>query len=162
MFLSEYDIISFFSSFKVVKQFFNVRLGKVFWAGNFRMDTFNPDCLIRISNMDTFNFLLNPLFFGYSNRKSKPVFSKLEISPPVSVQYSSMARKFQISRLMIRDSDWLNFIQFSQYKYKFRLVSRLRKIGSSTDLDISTISKVPSSGCTLKIQDFGRNNFISF
>ena len=26
-------------------------------------DTFNPDCLIRISNVDTFNILLNPLFF---------------------------------------------------------------------------------------------------
>ena len=27
-------------------------------------DTFNPDCLIRISNVDTFYFLLNTLFFG--------------------------------------------------------------------------------------------------
>ena len=40
-------------------------------------DTFNPDCLIRISNVGTFNILLNPLFFGYSTEKSKTGFSKL-------------------------------------------------------------------------------------
>ena len=38
------------------------------------LETFNLDCLIRISNADTFNFLLNPLFFGYR----KTSFSKLE------------------------------------------------------------------------------------
>ena len=32
-------------------------------------DTINPDCLIRISNVDTFDFLLNPLFFGYNTEK---------------------------------------------------------------------------------------------
>ena len=47
-------------------------------AGTLEWDTFNPDCLIRISNVDTFNFLLNPLFFGYSTEKSKTGFSKLE------------------------------------------------------------------------------------
>ena len=41
-------------------------------------DTINPDCLIRISNVDTFDFLLNPLFFGYSTENSKTSFSKLE------------------------------------------------------------------------------------
>ena len=35
--------------------------------------------------------------------------------------------KFQIYRLHIRDSNWLNFIHFSGYKYKIRLVSILRK-----------------------------------
>ena len=34
----------------------NCKVVKEAWAGNFRMDTFNPDCLIRISNEDTFNF----------------------------------------------------------------------------------------------------------
>jgi len=48
-------------------------------------DTFNPDCLIRISNVDTYNFLLNPIFFGYSTEKSKTGFSKLERVPSVSV-----------------------------------------------------------------------------
>ena len=41
-------------------------------------DTFNPDCLIRISNVDTLIFLLNPLFFGYSTEKTKTGLSKLE------------------------------------------------------------------------------------
>ena len=31
--------------------------------GTLEWDTFNPDCLIRISNVDTFKFLLNPPFF---------------------------------------------------------------------------------------------------
>ena len=44
--------------------------------GTFKWDTFNPDCLIRISNVDTFDFLLNPLFFGYSREKSKTSFLK--------------------------------------------------------------------------------------
>ena len=43
--------------------------------GTLEWDTFNPDCLIRISNVDTFNFLLNPLFFGY---KAETGFSKLQ------------------------------------------------------------------------------------
>ena len=42
--------------------------------GTLEWDTFNPDCLIRISNLDNFNFLLNPLFFGYSREKSKTGF----------------------------------------------------------------------------------------
>ena len=46
--------------------------------GTLEWDTFNPDWLIRISNVDTFNFLLNPLFFGYRREKSKTGFSKLE------------------------------------------------------------------------------------
>ena len=49
---------------------FSTELGTLKW------DTFNPDCLIRISNVDTFDFLLNPLFFGYSREKSKTSFLK--------------------------------------------------------------------------------------
>ena len=46
--------------------------------GTLEWDTFNPDCLIQISNVDTFNFLLNPLFSRYSTEKSKTGFAKLE------------------------------------------------------------------------------------
>ena len=46
--------------------------------GTLEWDTFNPDCLIRISNVDTFKFLLNPIFFEYRTEKSKTGFSKLE------------------------------------------------------------------------------------
>ena len=68
--------------------------------GTLEWDTFNPKFLIRISNVDTFNFLLNPLFFGYftENQKSKTGFLKLE-SPSRFSRY--MAREFQISRLQI-------------------------------------------------------------
>ena len=38
-----------------------------------------------------------------------------------------MARKISNLSASYRDSDWLNFIHFSGYKYKIRLVSRLRK-----------------------------------
>ena len=34
------------------------------WAGTLELDIFDPDCLIQISNVDTFNLLLNPLYFG--------------------------------------------------------------------------------------------------
>ena len=45
----------------------------------FEWDTFNPDCLIRISNVDTFKFLLNPLFFGFTTEKSKNRFFKTRV-----------------------------------------------------------------------------------
>ena len=41
-------------------------------------------------------------------------------------------------------SDWLNYIPFSKYKYKIKLVSRLRKREDQALISIST-SKVPSS-----------------
>ena len=58
----------------VAKDIMNVKteLGTLEW------ETINPECLIRTSNVDTFDFLLNPLFFGYSTEKSKTGFSKLE------------------------------------------------------------------------------------
>ena len=39
--------------------------------GTLESDTFNPDCLIRISNVDTFDFLHNPLIFVYSKENQK-------------------------------------------------------------------------------------------
>ena len=41
---------------------------------NFRMDTINPDCLIRLSYVETLNFLLNPLFFDIVQKNQKPVY----------------------------------------------------------------------------------------
>ena len=52
--------------------------------GTLEWDTLNPDCLIRISNGDTFNLLLNPLYFGYSTENQKPGFQN-EGAPPVPV-----------------------------------------------------------------------------
>ena len=45
--------------------------------GTLEWNTINPDCLIRISTVDTFDFLLNPLFFGYS-AKNKNRFFKIK------------------------------------------------------------------------------------
>ena len=47
--------------------------------------------------------------------------------PLISVYNLKWRAKFQIFRLRIQDSDWLNFIPFSGYNYKLRLVSILRK-----------------------------------
>ena len=65
--------------------------------GTLEWDTFNPDCLIRISNVDTFNFLLNPPYLGYSTEKSKNGFFLY-----INLKWSA---KFQISRLLKRESD---------------------------------------------------------
>ncbi len=42
--------------------------------GTLEWETINPDCLIRIFNVDTFNFLLNPLFLDIEQNNQKPVF----------------------------------------------------------------------------------------
>ena len=41
----------------------------------------------------------------------------------------------------MRDSDWLNFIHFSRYNYKIRLVSIERKRDDEALISISTILK---------------------
>ena len=83
--------------------------------------------------------MLNPLFFGYSIEKSKTGFLNLRV-PPVSI-YLKWRANFQIYRLNIRDSDWVNFIHFSGYKYKIRLVSRLREREDQALISKSTILK---------------------
>ena len=52
-----------------------------------------------------------------------------------------MARKISNLSAHIRDSDWLNFIHFSGYKYKIRLVSILRKREDHAFISITTILK---------------------
>ena len=52
-----------------------------------------------------------------------------------------MARKISNYRLHIRDSDWLNFILFSGYKYKIKFI--LRKREDKALISISTILKFP-------------------
>ena len=46
--------------------------------GTLEWETINPDCLIRIFNVDTFNFFLNHSFFTCSPKKSKTCFSKFK------------------------------------------------------------------------------------
>ena len=63
--------------------------------GTLEWDTINPDCLIRISNVDTFNFLLNLLFFGYSTEKSKTGLLTLESSSVSVYQSLNGAQNFK-------------------------------------------------------------------
>ena len=59
-----------FKDFVVTDLFLKMRpeLGTLEW------DTINPDCLIQTSNVDNFNFLLNPLFLDIAQKNQKPVF----------------------------------------------------------------------------------------
>ena len=103
----------------------------------------NPDYLIWVSNGQTVDFLLKPFFLGYGREKSKSGFSKLESSSRFCINLKWRS-KFEIYRLHIRDTDWLNFIHFSGYKDKIRLVSILRKREDQALISISTILKFPA------------------
>ena len=87
--------------------------------------------------MDT---LLIFFFLGYILEKKKPVFPNQSGSPG-PVNNLKWRAKFQIYRLRIRNSDWLNFIHFSGYKYKSRLVSILRKREKQALISILAILK---------------------
>ena len=101
---------------------------------NLEWDILNPNYLIWESNGHTFDFLLNPFFLGYYRETSSKV-------PPVSIYNLIRRAKFQIYRLHIRDSDWLNFIHFSGNKDTIRLISMLRKREDQALISISTILK---------------------
>ena len=84
--------------------------------------------------MDTFDFLLNPLFFGHSTENSKTDFSKFRESLPFLYINLKWRAKIQISRLLILDSLVGCF-------YTLKIT---KKRGSSINLDIHH-SKVTSS-----------------
>ena len=72
-------------------------------------------------------FFLNCSFLNIVE-KSKPCFFKIRESLSfLYINFKCMRAKFQIYRLHILDSDWLDFIHYLGYKYKIRLVSILRK-----------------------------------
>ena len=88
-------------------------------------------------------FLLNPLFFEYSNQK--PVLKIRESLPSLFINLNSMGElslnDAQNFKILIRQSDWLNSIHFSAYKHKIRLVSRLRRREDQALISKSTILK---------------------
>ena len=65
--------------------------------GTLEWDPIYHDCLIRISNVDTLDFLLNPLFFGYSTEKSKNVFFKLRVLPCLCILISNGEHNFKLT-----------------------------------------------------------------
>ena len=85
-------------------------------------------------------FFLNRSFLYIVEKNKKPVFL-IQRVPLVSVYNHEWPAKFQIYRLRIRDSDWMDFIHFSGYKYKIRLVSISIKREDQTLISISTILK---------------------
>ena len=85
--------------------------------------------------MDSFNFLLHPLFWIWYIKFKNRFFLY------INLKWRAI---FEISRLLIRDSDLLNFLHFSGYKYKIRLVSRFRKREDQALFSISTILKFPA------------------
>ena len=91
--------------------------------------------------MDTLlTSFLNRSFLDIEEKNQKPVFKIREFLPFLYIHLKWCA-KFQIYRLHIRGSDWLNFIHFLGYKYKIRLVSKLRKREDRALILISTILK---------------------
>ena len=105
---------------------------------NLEWDILYSDYLIWVSNGHTFDFLLKPFFLGYSREKSTTVFFKIRESLPFLYINLKWSAKFQIFRIHTHDSDWLNFIHFSECKYKIRLVSILRKREDQALISIST------------------------
>ena len=81
-------------------------------------------------------------FFWILYRNNKNRFFKISESLPFLFMNLKWRAKFQISR--IRDSDRLNLIHFSWYKYKIRLVTRLRKRKDQALISISKILKFPA------------------
>ena len=120
--------------------YFKLRLFDSTELKTLEWDILNPDYLIWVSNGHTFDFLLKPFFFNIVEKNQKPVFNIREILTLLLINLKWRA-KFQIYRLHIRDSDWLNFIHFLGNKYKIRLVSILRKSEDQALISISTILK---------------------
>ena len=85
-------------------------------------------------------FFLNRSFLDVVENNQKPVLKKRKSLPFLYINLKWRA-KFLIYRLHICNSDWLNFIHFSGYKYKIRLVSILRKREDQALISISTVLK---------------------
>ena len=85
-------------------------------------------------------FFLNCSLLDIVQKNQKLVFKIREFLLLLYINLKWLA-KFQIYRLHIRDSDWLNFIHFLRYKYKIKLVSVLRKRDDQALISISTILK---------------------
>ena len=97
-------------------------------------DILNSDYLIWVSNGHTFDFFLNHSFLDIVGKNQKPSLPFLYIN-------LKWRAKFQIYQLHIRDFDWLNFIHFTGYNCKIKLVSILRKREDQALISIFTILK---------------------
>jgi len=80
----------------------------------------------RISNVITFNFLLNPLFMDVVQKNQQTGFTTPRPFLFINLKWRP---KFQISRLLIRDSDWLNFIKEKDKFYYFLVLHIVEERG---------------------------------
>ena len=108
--------------------------------GTLEWDTCNPDCLIRVSNVDTFMILFNPLFFLIV-QKIKNRFFKLERPSHFCKVILNGGQNFKFHGFHEMRL-WLDEFYTLVYKYT-RLVSRLRKREDQALVLISTILKFP-------------------
>ena len=85
-------------------------------------------------------FFLNRSFLDIVEKDQKPgFFFKLE--SPSCFCILNGAQNFKLIGFHIRDSDWWNFIHFSGYKHKIRLISILRKREDQALISISRFLK---------------------
>ena len=80
-------------------------------------------------------FFLNHSFLDIVGKNQKPSLPFLYIN-------LRWRAKFQIYQLHIRDFDWLNFIHFTGYNCKIKLVSILRKREDQALISIFIIPKI--------------------
>ena len=107
-------------------------------------------------------FFLNRSILKIVEKNQKPVFNIREILTLLYINLKWRA-KFQIYRLHIRDSDWLNCIHFSGYKYKIRLASIKGKWEDQALISISTILKFSAQyffSCDILHWEFNTQAFI--
>ena len=103
------------------------------------LDTFNPDRLIWISNVDTFNFLLNPLWFFLFFIPSADPDQCRSFLIKWCIQFRIFPDSDWLCRIFYSPLYWLNFTHFLGYKLK--LILRLIKREYQTLISISTILK---------------------
>ena len=101
-------------------------------------------------------FFLNRSFLNLVEKNQKPGFLNQRALLFLFINLK-LRTKFWIYRLLVSDSDWLNFIHFSGYKDKIRLVKILRKREDQALISIST--KVFSSDYIAKQNKFLKKIF---
>ena len=97
------------------------------------LDTFNPDRLIWISNVESYNFLLIPLFFSHRQFYTMNCAQNLKFpgfSDCWTVWVSPNATRY-----------WLSYLHFCRYKLKIKLILILTKREDQALISIFTILK---------------------
>ena len=103
------------------------------------MDTFNPECFIQISNVNTFNFLLNPLSLWISVLCFTNESTVHSLNGTQNLNFSGFSD--WLFRFLQMPLNWLSYIKFCWYKLKIKLILKLTKNEDQALISISTILK---------------------